>query len=399
MIAPKFPLNEAARQKAVNTYVKSTELSKEIYDNITSLVAVICNTPYAVISILDNDRNEFYSSYGIEVSSTSRDKSFCGHSILSDDDVTIVTDAAADERFFDNPFVKNNIVHFYAGVPIVTQDGFKLGTLCVYDSKVRTLSEKQISALKILAKQVMALLESDRKNRILKELQLLLERKNSDLEKFAGVVSHDLKSPLANISSLTTLLLEENKNNLNEDSYNYIDYIKISAEALNNYIEGILIFYKSDGLTAENRSTIDIYNLIEETKKTIGINSKSIIEIDSEIKVLQINKAALQQIFLNLISNAFKYNLSEFPKIKITASEDAVFYYFEVKDNGIGIAEKYHSSIFELFQTANVPDNQDKMGSGIGLATVKKLIQNLGGEINLNSDLDNGSVFSFSLLK
>lgn len=399
MIAPKLPLNETARQKAVDTYVKPTKLSKEIYDNITSLVAIICKTPYAVISILDHDRNEFYSSYGIKIKNTSRAKSFCGHTILSDEEVTIVYDASADERFLDNPFVTNSIVKFYAGVPIVTQEGYKLGTLCVYDCVIRNLSEEQILALKLLAKQVMTLFESDRKNRILNELQLLLERKNSDLEKFAGVVSHDLKSPLANIVSLTNLLEEENTENFNEDSNNYIDLIKLSAKSLNNYIEGILVFYKSDGLTAENRTKVNVFDFIEEIKGTISVNSQVSILIDSSLDFLQLNKAALQQIFLNLISNSVKYNRSDKPQIKIKISEDSKNYFFEVEDNGIGIEEKFHKSVFELFQTANVRDNQENIGSGIGLATVKKLIENLGGNIRLKSTINKGTTFYFTLLK
>jgi signal transduction histidine kinase len=399
MIAPKLPLNETARQKAVDTYVKPTKLSKEIYDNITSLVAIICKTPYAVISILDHDRNEFYSSYGIKINNTSRAKSFCGHTILSDEEVTIVYDASADERFLDNPFVTNSIVKFYAGVPIVTQEGYKLGTLCVYDSVIRNLSEEQILALKLLAKQVMTLFESDRKNRILNELQLLLERKNSDLEKFAGVVSHDLKSPLANIVSLTNLLEEENIENFNDDSNNYIDLIKLSAKSLNNYIEGILVFYKSDGLTAENRTKVNVFDFIEEIKGTISVNSQVSIFVDSSLDFLQLNKAALQQIFLNLISNSVKYNRSDKPQIKIKISEDSKNYFFEVEDNGIGIEEKFHKSVFELFQTANVRDNQENIGSGIGLATVKKLIENLGGKIRLKSAINKGTTFYFTLLK
>jgi signal transduction histidine kinase len=399
MIAPKLPLNETARQKAVDTYVKPTKLSKEIYDNITSLVAIICKTPYAVISILDHDRNEFYSSYGIKINNTSRAKSFCGHTILSDEEVTIVYDASADERFLDNPFVTNSIVKFYAGVPIVTQEGYKLGTLCVYDSVIRNLSEEQILALKLLAKQVMTLFESDRKNRILNELQLLLERKNSDLEKFAGVVSHDLKSPLANIVSLTNLLEEENIENFNDDSNNYIDLIKLSAKSLNNYIEGILVFYKSDGLTAENRTKVNLFDFIEEIKGTISVNSQVSIFVDSSLDFLQLNKAALQQIFLNLISNSVKYNRSDKPQIKIKISEDSKNYFFEVEDNGIGIEEKFHKSVFELFQTANVRDNQENIGSGIGLATVKKLIENLGGKIRLKSAINKGTTFYFTLLK
>lgn len=399
MIAPKLPINETARQKAVDTYVRPAELSQDVYDNITSLVAIICNTPYAVISILDYDSNKFFASYGIKINNTSRAQSFCGHTILSEEEVTIVSDASKDARFVDNPFVVNSIVKFYAGVPIVTQDGYKLGTLCVYDNITRNLTEEQIKALKILAKQVMTLFESDRKNRILNELQLLLERKNSDLEKFAGVVSHDLKSPLANIISLTSLLEEENEGNFNEDSSSYIDWIKISAKSLNNYIEGILVFYKSDGLSAEFRTNVDLKGLIEEIKRTIGINSKDCISLHSDLFSVQLNKPALQQIFLNLISNSVKYNRSDKPQIKIKVSEDLKFYYFEVEDNGIGIEAKYHKSIFELFQTANVRDNQENIGSGIGLATVKKLIENLGGKIKVKSESNLGSTFYFSLLK
>ena len=399
MIVPKLPENESERQKAVNKYKNLHSLSNESYDNITSLVASICNMPISLISIIDEDKNYFKSTFGLETEENLRSLSFCGHAINDSEAITIVNDSRIDERFCNNPFVLNGSAIFYAGVPLTTKDGYKIGTLCVFDDKPRQLDDNQKNALKILAEQVMILFEKEYQNTILNVLQEQLKTTNENLEKFAGVVSHDLKSPLANIISLTNLIEEENEGFLNDDSKMYLSYLKSASYSLRNYIDGILNFYKSDSLLVCNKQEFKLDDLLTEVKNILPISSNVSIESNFENVVITTNKAALQQVFLNLISNALRYNSKENSLVKIIFSQDDKHLKFTVSDNGNGIESKNFKKIFDLFEVVDDVNFDKEKGSGIGLATVKKVVESLGGTISVNSIVGQGSDFSFSLAK
>jgi diguanylate cyclase (GGDEF)-like protein/PAS domain S-box-containing protein len=126
---------------------------------MVQLASYICHTPFAAISLIDEHRQWFKAIVGVEVSETPRDVAFCAHTILQQDPM-VVTNALEDERFCDNPLVEGGLnLRFYAGVPLVTESGYRLGTLCVFDQQPRQLSAEQLDAIKTLADSVMAHLD------------------------------------------------------------------------------------------------------------------------------------------------------------------------------------------------------------------------------------------------
>jgi GAF domain-containing protein len=157
-VAPR----EAARLEALKDYRILDTDSEQSYDDITFLAAQLCEVPIALISLVDADRQWFKSKVGLDVSETSRDVSFCAHAILGDQTL-VVNDAREDERFRDNALVcsEPNIV-FYAGVPLCTPSGARIGSLCVIDRRPRELSALQIRSLETLAHQVVLQLELKR---------------------------------------------------------------------------------------------------------------------------------------------------------------------------------------------------------------------------------------------
>ena len=177
-----LPYDEAKRLEALDSYHILDTLEEKDYDDLTALAAAICGVPIALISLVDKDRQWFKSHRGLAARETPINQSFCAHAIVSSNDIMIVEDARKDIRFKDNPLVTGHPnISFYAGVPLTSDDGYPLGTLCVIDSKRNSLSLEQQSALKIVGQQVMDKLELRRKIRVLEATDAELKTAVEDL--------------------------------------------------------------------------------------------------------------------------------------------------------------------------------------------------------------------------
>jgi GAF domain-containing protein len=163
------PANEDGRIVALDKYAILDTEPEQSFDDLTLLASYICKTPIALISLVDEDRQWFKSRVGIAASETSRDIAFCATAIMQSD-VFVVPDALADERFRENPLVVSDpYIRFYAGAPIINEDGYALGTICVVDRTPRDLAPDQKEALKALSRLVLAQLEFRRNLILLKE--------------------------------------------------------------------------------------------------------------------------------------------------------------------------------------------------------------------------------------
>lgn len=396
MQIPQLPANELQRLNIVSEYQLLDTLSEEDYDNMTSLVATICDAPVSLITIIDKDRNYFKSHHGVPFKESPRDISFCGHAILANEPIFIIKDARLDERFIGNPLIEAASAIFYAGVPLINPEGYALGTLCIFDHKPRVLTDSQKYALITLGKQVVNSMELRRQNLKLETAKYELTKHNIELKQFASHVSHDLKSPLANIISLTYLLKDDLKGKHSDSSLEYLEYIEDSALILKDYIDGILLHYKADELLKAEKEDVQLSLLTEDIKQLLLTKNDSLTHSGQD-DIENINKSALTQILINLVDNALKYNQNEHRAITISYAEEPKFHKFSVSDNGIGIEKDKQSLIFKLFAT--IPDKNRKPSTGIGLSTIKNLVNKLGGEINVSSDLGKGSVFTFTIAK
>ena len=399
MIPPKDHSKEKERLAALDSYSILDTLPEEDYDNLTAIAAEICGTPISLVSLLDNERQWFKSHHGLGATETPKEFAFCAHAI-NQDDIFIVQDARTDERFHDNPLVIGEPkVIFYAGVPLATEEGLPLGTLCVIDHKPKLLSQGQMDSLKVLSQQVMNLLHLRKSNIMLKKSVEDLKEKNEELERFAYIAAHDLKSPLNTINTTAELFTECYASKFDEDGKNMLGFIQKASSKLTGLIDGLLNYSKSESVLKEGGSKIDLQELRNDISGLFSYDNSLVLELNSKLKSINTNKAAIHQILINLVSNAIKYNDKDEVEMQIEICENEDFYEFSVQDNGPGIALKDQDKIFQIFKVLAPADKFGEPGNGIGLATVKKIIEKMEGTINLVSAKGEGCQFNFNLKK
>jgi PAS domain S-box-containing protein len=197
---------EISRIERVRKYLAlDINFSKELQD-ITALASGICQTPISLVTLLDENVNWIKASTGVDLTSSPRETSFCQYAIKKDE-LFIVEDASLDHRFDSNPLVHEQPgVRFYAGAPLVTNDGFRLGTLCVFDIVPNTLNELQKKTLQVLSRQVIFMLEAELGKVKLKEQLDEIIQKNDSLRAIAQMQSHDIRMPLTSIMGLMSLI-------------------------------------------------------------------------------------------------------------------------------------------------------------------------------------------------
>jgi PAS domain S-box-containing protein len=226
-----------------------------------------------------------------------------------------------------------------------------------------------------------------------------LANSNAELEQFAYVASHDLQEPLRMITSFLTQLELKYGEQLDERARKYIHFAVDGARRMRQIILDLLEFSRV-GRIEEEPEIIDLNQLVAEvcTLQSKRLREKNAEVNFSDLPEIQGYRTPLIQVFQNLISNAVKYSKESIaPVVNITSRESAAYWEFSVQDNGIGMEADHFDKIFVIFQRLHTKDKFS--GSGIGLAIVKKIIENLGGKIWVESELGNGTTFFFTLKK
>lgn len=219
-----------------------------------------------------------------------------------------------------------------------------------------------------------------------------LREKNNELDQFAYVVSHDLKAPLRGISNLIEWLEEDHGKEISPAISHNLERIKGRTNRLENMINGLLEYAKI-GKTKNEVEVVNIQTMIEEIIDLIVPDGYD-VQIRNLLPIIVTEKLYIEQVFSNLINNAVKHNNRKNGKITITSKELANFYEFSVIDNGPGIEAEYFDKIFVIFQTLQERDAFET--TGIGLAIVKKIVEDHKGAIKVESVVGEGSTFTFS---
>jgi signal transduction histidine kinase len=397
-----FPVlaNEDDRLAALKSYNILDTAEEQDFDELTTLASTICQTPIALISLVDDTRQWFKSRKGLAAVETPKEQSFCAHAIAADDEIMIIDDARTDQRFSANPLVTGDLhIVFYAGVPLVNEDGYALGSLCVIDHEQKNLSENQISALKILGRQAVAKLELRRKMNILQQVNRDLRDANVFIQKFASMAAHDIKNPVSSIL-LTSQALKIRFQKIQDAGCEKLIDLNINAiKSLTTLLDEMLAYSKTPALLLSNKQEFNLLAMLKKIMTLVNIPGNFEITLPDKGHLLNMSPVAFEQIFINLLSNAIRYNDKETGIIDIRFTEDDNYYKFEIEDNGIGVAEQYHEKIFTNNFTLKITDRYNNKGTGIGLSTVKDLLKVLNGTIFVKSDVGKGATFYVAIQK
>ena len=226
------------------------------------------------------------------------------------------------------------------------------------------------------------------------ELLKNLEKSNEELQEYAHIVSHDLKSPLRSLFALVSWLKEDNQNNLDQASLVNMALIESTLENMEQLITDILNYSSltSDIVVVK---PVDLNDVIDDLKQILYCPDHVTLVKKSNLPIVQGDRMRLQQVFQNLISNAIQYIDKEKGLIEIDCIENRTHYQFSVKDNGIGIEKSYHEKIFKIFNSLA----RSEKSTGIGLSIVKKIVDIYDGKVWLESTPGSGTTFYFTIKK
>jgi len=370
------------------------------FNDLTTLASAICQTPIALINLFDEKRQSVKSLIVSNIAKSALEQSFSVPDISAEQDILIVEDAASDERFLPQPYInEKDKITFFAGVPLVNDDGVMLGSLSVIDRQQKSLTPEQINALKIIAKQVVDKLELRKKAIVSEDTIRELRYSNLFMQKFNAMAAHDIKNPMSSILLSAQSLKFRIQRLQDADCERLADLNISSTKRLMTLLDDMLAYSKSPSLLLTKKVKIDLHELLMAVVGMVSIPENFTVILPEEKHSLYISSVAVQQIFINLLTNAIRYNDKAQGRLQIRFREDDDYLYFEVEDNGIGIDKAYHEKIFNNSFTLKIADRFEKKGSGIGLSTVKELIKALNGKIVVKSVPGNGATFYLNLSK
>ena len=416
MERPPIPKNEIERLEALQRYHVLDTTAEESFDDLTRLASYVCGTPIALVSLVDQHRQWFKSKVGLDATETPREVAFCAHAICQPDDLMVVPNALEDERFATNPLVLSAPdIRFYAGTPLVTPDGYALGTLCTIDQVPRTLSAQQLEALKALGRQVVSQLELRLRLDHLRTTQAQLIQSEQMKTDFISTVSHELRTPLTSVLGFAKLIqkkleetvlpavcfdMKKTERTVGQVREN-LHIILSEGERLTSLINDLLDITKIEAGKIEwNLQPTAVSEIIERAVAATSVLAQNngleiICDIEPDLPDVIVDCDRMMQVLINLLSNAIKF--TDFGSVTCRAHRQNNEITICVIDTGIGIAAADLEIVFEKFKQIGEVITDKPKGTGLGLPICKHIVEAHSGRIWAESELGQGSAFSVSL--
>lgn len=396
---------EANRLQALHDLQILDTAPEQDLDEIVHLASRLCDTPISLITLLDDHRQWFKAKTGLLIDETHRDFAFCAHAIHQDD-IMIVEDATNDNRFANNPLVLGDPnIRFYAGMPLVTDRGYKLGTLCVIDRKPKLLSSEQQLALRTLAKQVIKQFELRLKVKELNATVELVHQQQEKLRKYnqissrlLSIIGHDLRSPMASLSSVLKLFSQDAISR--EELFHLVtqlqEVINSGEDLLNNLLVWGTAQLNGDDIRFSVVSMSDLLDNVVKQNEPYLITKNNVVKLEMPPSlVISTDKNILEFVIRNLLLNANKFSANSTITIEVRLTREHVT--ISVNDLGIGIESDRIPYLFSWEKRKSTAGTSGEKGSGIGLKLCAELIEKLGGSLTVSSNVGQGSTFLITL--
>ncbi|MDR7253673.1 signal transduction histidine kinase [Nocardioides sp. BE266] len=380
----------AERDRALATYDVIGGPPRRELTALVDLAAQVAGVPFATVNLLSSRHQHQVATAGFQGGTTPCDDAMCRQVVESGQPI-MLDDASLDPRFADNPWTTGEIadVKYYGSHPLRTPDGVVIGTLCVFDSEAHQVTDEAARGLSLLADRVVDVLELELASRRLSEVNARLSTSNERLANFAGQVSHDLKNPLTSISlSLEALEMEVT------DDYQ-VDTVARARRGVERMTDmiGNLLDFAAQG-EAPGDELVDLATEIELALDDLaGRIDRSLVRVEP-LPTVRGDASQLRSVLMNLIDNAAKFTLvGEQPEVEVASVSADGFHRIEVRDRGRGIPEEKTERVFAPLARLD----KTVEGSGIGLATCRRIIEAHGGTMGVDPRDGGGSVFWFRL--
>jgi signal transduction histidine kinase len=359
-------------------------------DSLVQLAAQVAGVPFAAVNLLSSHSQHQVATAGFEGTETPIDHSMCRLVVESGRPI-MLEDAGEDVRFAANPWTTGEIaeVKYYGSHPLTTPAGVTIGTLCVFDDHSHEVTPQAARGLAQLADRVVDVLELELASRRLTEANARLSTSNQRLAHFAGQVSHDLKNPLTSISlSLETLELDVE----DPDQLDTVARARRGVDRMTGLINNLLEFAQQGEAPGE-----DVVNLAVELGSALddlaGRLSRDQVDV-GELPLVRGDGAQLRSVLMNLVDNAAKFTVpGEQPEVEVDSVPIDGHHRVEVRDRGRGIPEDKRERVFAPLARLD----KTVEGSGIGLATCRRIVEAHGGRMGVDGRDGGGSVFWFEL--
>jgi signal transduction histidine kinase len=377
---------------AGETPVLTDAQARGALDNLVRLAASLCGVPYGVVNIITSDQQFQIAASGIDPRICSREDSMCATVFLAGG-TTVVRDASQDPRFAANPFVSGEkaAVRFYASVPLETSSGLVLGSLCVFSNRPELPTLEQLSLLEVLARQVVELLELQHRTLQLNQALAELQRSNTMLAEFAGRVSHDLRVPLTTILGYVELAEDDPGIQPDHPAVEYLEHISSGGRRMLATLEDVLDYSRADGKL--NRERLSLLAVTAEAVRDLGLDLGLASGILCEDAELFADRAQLRTLLQNLLANSLNYqNPGQGLRVTVSGEAGPKGMTLHVADNGKGILPADRSRAVEPLVRLNRPG--DLPGTGLGLATCRRIAQAHGGELTIGDTPGGGATVS-----
>lgn len=406
MRKPELLPHETERLTSLFRYNLLDTYQETEFDEIVAIAARLFGVEIALISLVDDNRQWFKAKIGLAVCETSRDISFCGHALHSDD-IFEVPDALVDERFSDNPLVINKPnIRFYAGQPIQAEDGYKLGTLCLLDSRPRSLTPIERDLLKMLARIVERLIISrhefkkkEEKIQLLAEQIKSLEHSNSMKAQLLSKLFHDLKSPLVNRrAAMERLKVQISEINDSTESISevFTGFNRMEEKILQS-LEKAIQDLQTQSVVMEPFAVESITDYILLWCQDPAQQKDIQLHFDLEAGLQALGNLDLVRIVLRKLAiNAIKY-CRRGDTVTLFSHRYKQYVELGVEDTGLGIKPETLEQIRNHIYQQSLP-SRTANGTITGLGLYETYLNQMGTSLEIESSWAEGSIFSFRLL-